>query len=135
MSIRIFTQEQITNLQRNTYVQSCSSKSLTFTKDFKEHVIHAYTQEFLSPQTIFKEAGFDLSVIGRETPKECIQRWKKIVKEKGVEELQEQRGKNARGRNPKPKTDTERIQYLEAKVEYLQKENDFLATLRARKTE
>jgi len=74
MSKRIFTQEQIVTLQQNPNVLRCSDKSITYHRDFKLAAIRRH-QEGLSPASIFKEAGFNLTLIGREEPKWCLGRW------------------------------------------------------------
>ena len=136
MSKRTFTRAQIDMMLKNTNVSHCSEQSVTSTKDFKLLAIKLYEQGFTSSD-IFREAGFDLDVVGKDQPKECLLRWKKIVWTKGVEGLSEQRGKNGRGGRPRTKgvTETDRIKRLEAEVAYLKAENDFLAKLRAKRAE
>jgi len=87
----------------------------------------------LPPIAIFKRAGFDIDVIGRETPKNCLKDWRKIFREKGLQELAvENRGRGKGGGRPKTNwsNDKEKIKYLETKIAYLKAENDFLAKLR-----
>lgn len=85
---------------------------------------------------IFMEAGFDLAVIGNENPKECLKRWRKTFKTKGVAGLlKDKRGKGGGRPRTKNLTDKEKIEYLEAKVAYLKAENDFLAKLRVAQKE
>ena len=80
---------------------------------------------------IFKEAGFDLNVIGRHTPKFRIRDWKKIYKAKGEKGLAtESRGKNG-GRRSKDKQSTD-MEYLQAKIAYLEAENNFLKNLKTK---
>lgn len=135
MSKRIFTREQIKYLLENHNVEKCSERSITFTAGFKTDAIKLYEQGLTSAE-IFRQAGFDLDVIGRDQPKDCLRRWHKIVRRKGIKGLSEVRGKNSRGR-PKTKNlaKTDTIKRLEAEVAYLKAENDFLAKLRAKKTE
>ena len=85
---------------------------------------------------IFEQAGFDLQIIAKDTPKECLGRWRRIVDRKGTSGLAESRGRNGDRTKTKNMSDKERMEYLEAKVAYLEAENDFLAKLRAqRRTE
>lgn len=74
MSKRIFTQEQIASLSQNKSVAFCSEKSITYHGDFKLAAVQRY-HEGLSPLAIFAEAGFNLALIGRKTPKWCLGRW------------------------------------------------------------
>jgi len=132
MSKRIFSEEQIKELLQNTNVERCSEKSITYQKDFKISAVRKY-QEGFPVFLIFKQAGFNVDLIGHETPKRCLKRWKKTLKDKGVKELlAETRGRSKGGGRPKVNwsDDKEKIKYLETKIAYLKAENDFLAKLR-----
>lgn len=137
MSKRIFTQEQIKQLSKNKYVAKCSKKSITYTKDFKIKTVKMYQENGFSPQEIFIQLGFDLNVIGRQQPRQCVIRWKNSFRTKGIGGLEELRGKSKNGGRPKTKniTDKDKIERLEAEVAYLKAENDFLAKLRAKRAE
>ena len=136
MSRRTFTQEQINEMLKNTNVSYCSDRSITYTKQFKLLAVRLYEQGLTSSE-IFRQAGFDLDLVGRRQPKECLSRWKKLFRTKGEDGLSEQRGKTGRGGRPRTKgiTGADKIQRLEAEVAYLKAENDFLAKLRARRAE
>jgi len=132
MSKRIFTQKQIKTLLQNTNVEKCSEKSISYQKDFKIKAVKEY-QKGLSPNEIFKQVKFDINMIGRETPKECLHRWRKVFRDKGIQGLlidARSQGKS-KGR---PKTnwsnEKEKIKYLETEIAYLREENRFLAKLR-----
>lgn len=135
MSKRIFTKEQIKYLLENHNVEKCSERSITFSKGFKIDAVKLYEQGLTSTE-IFRQARFNLDVIGRDKPKDCLRRWNKIVRRKGTKGLSEVRGKKSSGR-PKTKnlTTADKIQRLEAEVAYLKAENDFLAKLRAKRAE
>jgi hypothetical protein len=133
MSKRIFTNEQINEISKNKNVARCSEKSITYHKDFKIEAIKQYDRG-MSAKEIFKEAGFDLSAMGRDTPRYRIRDWRKTFKTKGIQGLSvETRGKG--GGRPKTKwpSDKEKIKDLELQISYLKAENDFLAKLRAGK--
>jgi len=131
MSKRIFSEEQIKELLQNPNVARCSDKSITYHKDFKIFAVRTYLDEGLPPNQIFKNAGLNIDMIGRDIPGYCLHRWLKTFRIKGVEKLfSETRGKGG-GR---PKTnwadEKEKIRYLEAENAYLKEENRFLAKLR-----
>lgn len=131
----MFNSEQIKELVNNKNVSKCSAKSITYSKKFKIWAVRKYYEEGYSPSIIFQEAGFNLDVIGKKKPKECLRRWKAIYNSEGEEGLnKESRGRNG-GRKPKIqfKDDKEKIKYLEAKIAYMDAENDFLAKLRGLK--
>jgi len=135
MNKRIFTKEQIDELLKNINVSACSEKSITFTKDFKLLAVNKYEQGLTSTE-IFKEAGIDPDLIGRNQPHESMSRWRKLFEAKGEDGFSEKRGKNSTGR-PRTKgiTEADRIKRLEAENAYLRAENDFLIKLRAKKAE
>lgn len=133
MSKRIFTREQIQQLLKNEHVAKCSDRSITYGRPFKASAVKLYAQG-LSQSEIFTQAGFDLRVIGRKTPIECLKRWNKTFRTKGEVGLSsETRGRGGGRPKAKYQTGKEQIKYLEAQVAYLKAENDFLARLRASK--
>ena len=132
MSKRIFSEEQIRELLQNSNVERCSEKSITYHKDFKISAVKKY-QEGLPPLEIFKQAGFNLDIVGREKPSWCLYGWRKVFRDKGAKELSiETRGRSKGGGRPKTNwsNEKEKIKYLETQVAYLKAENDFLAKLR-----
>ena len=136
MSKRRFTAEQVKELFKNANVDNCSEKSITYNKNFKVRAVAKYYENGYSPRMIFEEAGFDISVLGIDTPRDSLQRWRKTYREKGVHLLGlEQRGKYNKGGRPKTKdlSDSDRIKRLEIENAYLKAENDFLVKLRADK--
>jgi len=137
MSKRVFTKGQIQELLKNESVSRCSSKSITYSNSFKIKAIKQYDEHGLTSREIFKQAGLDINIIGRQAPKETLKRWRRIVRKKGLRGLSEVRGKNSLNKKIKLKylTDTDKIKYLEAEIAYLKQENDFLAKLRAKRTE
>ncbi len=132
MTKRILTEEQIKLLLRNSNVEKCSEKSISYCKDFKVSAVKKY-QEGLPPNEIFRQAKFDINLIGRKTPKQCLRGWRRVFKNKGIQELSiETRGRGRGGGRPKINwsDEKEKIKYLEAKVAYLKAENNFLTKLR-----
>lgn len=133
MSNRIFNKEQIKTLLQNPNVAGCSEKSISYHKDFKVLAIRKY-QEGLPPLEIFRQFQFNIDMIGRQTPKRCLRRWRKILKDKGEARLKiDGRGKHKAGGRPKGLaylSDEEKLKRLEVEVAYLNEENRFLAKLR-----
>lgn len=135
MSKRIFNKEQKIELSKNKNVKKCSERSITYSKDFKIKAVKQYYDEYLAPNEVFEQAGFDLDMIGRKTPAWCLDRWKKVFQNKGINALNnENRGKGGgRPKKIKDKSDKDKIERLEAAVAYLKAENDFLVKLRAKR--
>ena len=132
MSTRRLSKEQVTTLLQNPNVERCSEKSITYRKDFKILAIEQH-REGLPPNEIFRQARFDINVIGYQTPKRCLQNWRKVFKNKGIQGLSvENRGKSKGGGRPKTNWSNpeEKLKYLETQVAYLKAENSFLAKLR-----
>ena len=133
MGKRTFNKEQIETLLQNPNVAGCSSKSISYHKDFKILAVRKY-HEGLPPSKIFKQTKFDINIIGHKIPKYCLRRWLKTFKKKGVAGLQiDGRGKSGTGGRPKSLanlTDEEKMKRLKTEVAYLKEENRFLAKLR-----
>jgi len=133
MSKRMFTKKQIEIILRNKNVSGCSEKSISYHIDFKLLAVKKY-QEGLPSKEIFEQAGFSVDIIGRDTPKYCLRRWRKIFKEKGEIGLKED-GRGRYGLRGRPKnlsnlSDKDKLKRLEAEIAYLKEENHFLAKLR-----
>ncbi len=132
MSKRIFTKEQVENLSKNVNIAKCGKGSITFTKDFKLLAVKQHREGLPSPE-IFMEAGFDIRVLGKDTPKECLKRWNRISRTRGENTLAiETRG---RPKKANDNTDKSKIERLEAEIAYLKAANDFLIKLRAKRAE
>ncbi|MFZ3054415.1 MAG: HTH domain-containing protein [Minisyncoccales bacterium] len=126
--------EEVAILLENKNVIKCSSKAITYSKEFKVLAVKQY-KEGMSSREIFETARFDLKIIGKDTPTQRLKDWNRIARNKGEAGLlSETRGRGSPGR-PKLKglTDKEKMEYLEAKVAYLKAENEFLAQLRKKK--
>ncbi len=135
MNTHIHSSEEIDSLNNNPYVERCTTKSITYTYEFKKKAIEQYNKGMGSKE-IWKRAGFDISQWRKTYPKDCMKDWKDIVKKKGIEGLIDMRGKGSTGRvKTKGLTDTDKIKRLEIEVAYLKAENDFLAKLRAKRAE
>ena len=135
MSKIIFTEEEKEELLKNKSISQCSEGSITYSKDFKVKAVKLHEQG-LTPATIFRQAGLDPNIVGRDKGKGCLKRWNKVYREKGEKGLTiENRGRNSTGRPPKPKdlSDADKIKRLEAEVAYLKAENAFLVKLRAKR--
>lgn len=136
MSKKILTKKQREELSSNKNIVRCGGKTITYTKEFKIKAVKQYYDEYMTPNEIFRQAGFNMDLIGEDRPECCLRRWKNTFSKKGVGALEEQRGKNRIGKFKKfkDKTDKEKIERLEATVAYLKAENDFLVKLRAKRS-
>jgi transposase len=64
------------------HVARCSEKSITYHDDFKIIAVRRYEQGW-TPSAMFRQAGFDLAVIGKKKPKDCLIDWRNIDVAKG----------------------------------------------------
>lgn len=140
MSKRRLTLININELMKNKNVFTCSEKSITYQPDFKIEAVRRYQEEGLTAKEIFRQAGFDLTIIGTDTPKLCLRGWRKVFKQRGKEGLAaERRGTSRGGGKGRPRKNEEdsetKMKRLEATVAYLKAENSFLAKLRAQRKE
>lgn len=127
MNRKILTEEEVKKLSRNKNVCRCGSKSVRYKRSFKISTLKQYNEEGISAVEIFKEAGFDLNVIGIRKPNKLLHQWNeafgvKKEKEPAHPEVTAKRVRSGR-----------ELRTLKAKVDYLEAENRFLAKLRAGK--
>lgn len=132
----MFTQKQVNELLENENVCKCSSGIIVYSGEFKVKSVVAYINDGLSPNKIFKKAGFDLDVIGKNKPCDCLRRWRKVYESRGKKGLLGKDKQNpSKKRSLVFKSAKEEILYLKTKIKYLDAENDFLAKLRGLKRE
>ncbi|WP_342772943.1 HTH domain-containing protein, partial [Paenibacillus taihuensis] len=74
---RHFSQNEIQLLEKNPYVHHVTEKSITYAPSFKVEAVRAY-HAGQTPMEIFLRAGFPIEIIGQETPKRCLKRWRSI---------------------------------------------------------
>lgn len=73
MGVHYFSDKQIEELKRNPYVDKVSNKAITYSEAYKQHFIHELGQGKFATQ-IFREAGFDTQVLGKERIKSFSRR-------------------------------------------------------------
>lgn len=113
-------------LLANKFIEKITKSHVSFSSDFKIQAVEK-SLKGQSPVSIFLSAEIDVSLFDSEFPKKSISRWKKIYLEEGKEGLsKEKRGKGSTGR---PKS--QGFKSMEAELEYLRLENDFLKKLHA----
>ena len=123
MGKTFFTEEQQSELRKNTYVQNVSAKSITYTKKFKEEFEEEYRWGKL-PVQILDDMGLDHLILGKRRRNSIVSRMKRFkLRPEGFEDTR----KNNSGRpTTRQLTDTEKIKRLEQKISYLNQENEFL---------
>lgn len=123
MSNKIFTIEEREKLRVNPYVKNVTDKSITYTEEFREYFINQYNLGKL-PKEIFKEAGFDINILGNERIKSNTKRFKKMSER--IEGFKDTREENS-GRSLKRElTDEEKIVKLKEENLKLKQQLEFL---------
>ena len=113
-----YNQNQINELKTIKYVKNVTQKHIVFTTECKLKVID-FSKKWIFYREIFEKLWFPDYVINSEIPKESLKRWKRNISKKGVIE-------EKKWRNKKEKIDfnnmtkEQYIEYLEAKVAYLE---------------
>ena len=130
MSKRLFSDIEQEILSKNINVIGVSSKSITYHPSFKLTAVNAY-HKGKSPMIIFREAGFDIKMIGKRVPVNTLYKWRKIYDLLGEDGLiKETRGNNSRlDGNQNNISDIEKLKKAEAKIAYLEAKLEFLKKL------
>lgn len=77
-----FTPQELTELKKNPYVKSVTTKMVRFTVAFKEKFWEQY-QDGKSPKTILTDLGFDLDVLGESRINGILQHVKEAAGSSG----------------------------------------------------
>jgi len=112
-----FTEEQIQELKQNKYVEKVTTKSISFTKEFKELFVKE-SNNGKGPTRIFIESDFNPYILGSDRIKGFSRRIKKKVKNN--QSYEDNRGKKATGR---PKKIKEKELTIEEQLDKLKHEN------------
>lgn len=128
MSKKVFTELVVKQLEKNIYVKNISAKSITYTDEFKSHVI-AESSKGKTPKEIFIEAGFDFELLGYSRISSSVSRWKKAYREKGVMGLRDTRKDNSGRPLERELTKEDIIRHQQAEIEYLREELDLVKKL------
>jgi len=128
MSNIIFNEEEIKVLSQNKYVKKVSSKSITYTDEFKRIFICEYEKEKPSRE-IFETYGFDVNVLGIERVKSAGKRWRKAYRNNGVLGLKDTRKENSGRLREKELSLEEKYERLKAQNNLLKAENELLKKL------
>lgn len=127
-----FTEQELQMLEINPNVHRVTEKNITYSPQFKVAAVQAY-QEGHTPMEIFLQAGFHIEMIGRDMPKKCLLRWRKVYATFGEAGLiEERRGKASSGRKPDGELSAEeKLRRAEARIRLLEAENELLKKLEA----
>jgi len=125
VSIKLFNESDINILSQNPNVLRLSTKSITYTDEFKAFFIKEYLL-CNSPTRIFEKAGFDKDMLGYKRIERAATRWKKAYKEKGELGLMDSRKINSGRTLTRDLSEKEIIKNQEAKIKLLEAEVELL---------
>lgn len=124
-----YTQSQIDQLKRNPNVLEVTESSISYLPEFKVQAVKS-SLEGNSPASIFIKNGFDLDMIGKDIPRKRLYMWRRIYEESGeLGLLTDHRGKNAAMKGSKESSIEDQLKKAEAKIKFLEMENEFLKKL------
>lgn len=103
-----------------------------FTKEFKEKAIKL-SNEGVKAEKIFEDAGFDISNKQKHYASKTINDWKSGRNKHRNENTKEKSKKLEILKLKKKTEEKKKIQFLEAKIAYLEAEKDFLMNLPKKK--
>lgn len=123
MSQILFNTEELNSLAANPYVKNVSEKSITYSTEFKEKFMSEYDYGKL-PSQIFRDAGFDVKILGNQRIKEFSRRCRKMcLRPEGFEDTRKEKSGRPSVKELSPE---EELQRLKHKIKYLEQENEFL---------
>lgn len=128
MSKITFSEEQIELLKQNPYVKRVSSKSITYTDEFKRLFIEEYLRGNL-PRIIFQNAGFDIRMIGTKRYEQSAARWIKAYNNDGIVGLRDTRSENSGRPSNKPLSNEQIIIEQQNKIKLLEEQLELLKKL------
>lgn len=123
MSNILFDEEQQKQLRASHWVKSVTEKSISFTEDFKVYFINEYNLGKL-PKQIFKDAGFDINMLGDKRIEQCTARYKR--QNKRIEGFHDTRANNSGRGIGKELSIDEENELLKKQNAKLQQELEFL---------
>lgn len=130
MSKKFFTEEEIKELMNNPNIIKVTPNAITYLPEFKVKAVLSYIGGN-SPVEIFRENGLSSDLVGSDIPRKRLYQWKKIYDEQGELGLLF----NKRGSSSKKSKDSrglsvdEKLKRAEARIKFLEAENDFLKKL------
>ncbi len=129
MSNKLLNQEEINKLKASPFVESVTSRSISFTPEFKRI---AY-RELLAGKAIrdvFEDHGIDTAALGRARINGFISRLREFAdREEGFKNLRHQPRKQSQ--EERNLTTEKRIRQLEAELAYTRQEVEFLKKVQA----
>lgn len=123
MGVHYFSEKQVEELRKNPYVDKVSNKAITYSEAYKQHFMHELDQGKF-PTQIFREAGFDTKVVGKQRINNFSRRIRKMADR--IEGFTDLRTQNSGRPQTKERTTDEEIAYLKHQVALQKQQIDAL---------
>ena len=130
MKNKQYSGEEKEILLKNINIERVTNKQVKFTKEFKLYAAKQSIENKKFPTEIFLEAGIDIKIIGEDTPKDCLRRWRNKYKEQGPASLLEKATRVYKNKKAYI-SDKDKLKQAEARIKYLESENEFLKKIQA----
>lgn len=130
MRKNLFSKSQIKELEKNPNVISVTDHTITYHPNFKVKAVHENLKG-KTPAQIFEEHGFNPDIVGKDIPRKRLYKWRQVYNELGELGLSlDKRGKTKTQRTSSKELSTEeKLKKAEARIKFLEVENDFLKKL------
>lgn len=126
---KTYTKSEMDHLKLNPNIVEVNKNNITYLPEFKVEAVKS-SLEGKSPSSIFLENGFDLDIIGKDIPRKRLYVWRQIYDESGeLGLLIDNRGRKGIKTNSKELSVEEKLKKAEAKIKFLEIENEFLKKL------
>jgi len=123
MGVNYFSDKQIEELRRNPYVDKVSNKAITYSEVFKQYFMNELNHGKF-PTQIFREAGFDTKVVGKQRIDNFSRRIRKMADR--IEGFTDLRTQHSGRPQTKERTPDEEIAYLQHQVALQKQQIDAL---------
>lgn len=126
---RPYTKSEIEQLKKNPNIVEVNKSSITYLPEFKVEAVKSNLKG-KSPISIFEENGFDINIIGKDTPRKRLYAWRKLYDQSGeLGLLIDNRGIKEIKEGSNELSVEEKLKKAEAKIKFLEIENEFLKKL------
>lgn len=132
MSSPRYPAEYLEALRKNANISSCTERRIVYKPAFRAEAL-ARRQKGESANAIFLDAGIDLAQHPRQYCKNRLKLWSVAAKKRALG--LKRPGKRGRPKRPTYRSAEAEIKALRLEVAYLKRKNNFLARLRALRTE
>ncbi len=112
-----YTESQIQELINNEYINWCSNKSITFTKECKIKAVKLRLEKLLSCKEVFRELWFPEYIINTDIPNASLNRW---IKNNHKWKIDLKRWRKRKEIDISKMTKDEELEYLRTKVAVLE---------------